>query len=846
MKSLRLLTARIASLFRRRRAVKPAPLAQQRQPRESKVRSIEPLEGRIAPALTLVNPLGDITAGPTHTGTLVELGQMLDPTALYAGHTLVKLTLNFDTDANTAGIQPAVVTFELFDDEAPLTVANFLRYAIETDNAAAFANDLVGTYFHRGVDGFVVQGGGFTANDKLTDHITTFGTVHNEFSASRSNVAGTIAMAKVGAESGGGPHSATSEWFVNVGNNSGNLDSQNGGFTVFGKVVEGLNYFTQIAALTKVEFNGAVSTDGDAIPVQNYNADPDNNPNTPSPKPTQDQIIRITAVDVIKPQATNTAGQSFQVVNITNPLNGQPSDVVTTPTFNLSGSTLPLTYVAGKSGTADVTVRVTVNDETVTDTFRVTVQPNLIATIAGETVRDILVPGDEIKPTIKLANNGGAQFQGLVDLNFYLSPPINGDTDGRRRDADDVLIGSFDDTQITVASDGSVTLSESFKIPAVFGAADGAYRLIAEIVGDASAPTELFTDDNVAPDGNGHGYLKQFGLVTLQGFGSRIAKLSYTETDGNVVTLSITGAGNGKVSQNAGGVNIAVSGTNGASIVNLASVLSATSTSAARAQLHHIDIANTLGTLNFAQADVDGYITISSGVKVAKFGDVTGNDRTLILGAFGTLNTSAATLNFGRVTDLNIESDQPIAALTAIDWRDTNGVENRIETPVLTKLNIKGNAAAGISGDFDADVNVLRTKAVSSFVVKGFLRDSTITTPGNVGAVRIGGMIDSSFFAGTTARPDSLDDFSAKRTITSFTIAGVTGSTIFFSDSQVAASTITTLVVKGIDGASGDSAFGFVADKVLSYSSVPGKAPRLNLTKPAITDVRGNYSLTIL
>jgi len=70
--------------------------------------------------------------------------------------------------------------------------------------------------------------------------------VPNEFSPSRSNVRGTIAMAKLD----GDPDSATNEWFINLGDNSANLDKQNGGFTVFGRVLDpGMDVVDTIAAL---------------------------------------------------------------------------------------------------------------------------------------------------------------------------------------------------------------------------------------------------------------------------------------------------------------------------------------------------------------------------------------------------------------------------------------------------------------------------------------------------------------------------------------------------------------------------------------------------------------------
>lgn len=112
---------------------------------------------------------------------------------------------------------------ELFDSVAPKTVANFLNYVR--------GGDFNNTFMHRSVPGFVVQGGGYRyAGGTTVTEVPKDPAVQNEFN--RSNLRGTIAMAKFGND----PNSATSEWFINLGDNSGDLDTQNGGFTVFGQV----------------------------------------------------------------------------------------------------------------------------------------------------------------------------------------------------------------------------------------------------------------------------------------------------------------------------------------------------------------------------------------------------------------------------------------------------------------------------------------------------------------------------------------------------------------------------------------------------------------------------------
>jgi peptidyl-prolyl cis-trans isomerase A (cyclophilin A) len=119
------------------------------------------------------------------------------------------------------------IDFLLFRERTPITIANFLGYV----NRGDYTNMIV----HRLVPGFVIQGGGFTivngADGGISaDSVATQPTIRNEFGV--SNTLGTISMAKLG----GNPDSATSQWFISTGANSDNLDSQNGGFTVFGVV----------------------------------------------------------------------------------------------------------------------------------------------------------------------------------------------------------------------------------------------------------------------------------------------------------------------------------------------------------------------------------------------------------------------------------------------------------------------------------------------------------------------------------------------------------------------------------------------------------------------------------
>jgi len=132
------------------------------------------------------------------------------------------------------------IDVELFPFETPITVNNFLAYAN--------AGEWDGTFFHRSVNNFIIQAGGFRANATF-DEIDGLPAILNE--PGISNLRGTIAMAKIGSN----PNSATNQWFFNLSNNSTNLDAQNGGFTVFGEIVDqkGLTTMDLIANFTRVD-----------------------------------------------------------------------------------------------------------------------------------------------------------------------------------------------------------------------------------------------------------------------------------------------------------------------------------------------------------------------------------------------------------------------------------------------------------------------------------------------------------------------------------------------------------------------------------------------------------------
>jgi peptidyl-prolyl cis-trans isomerase B (cyclophilin B) len=157
---------------------------------------------------------------------------------------LVSMKTNFGT-----------IIIELDQAKAPQTVANFLRYVRD-----GFYD---GTIFHRVIDGFMIQGGGFTQE---YEQKKTYDPIENEADNGLKNLRGTIAMARTND-----PHSATAQFFINVkDNNFLNYTSstpRGWGYTVFGKVTEGMEIVDKIKEVPTGSHGRDFPTDVPQSPV---------------------------------------------------------------------------------------------------------------------------------------------------------------------------------------------------------------------------------------------------------------------------------------------------------------------------------------------------------------------------------------------------------------------------------------------------------------------------------------------------------------------------------------------------------------------------------------------------
>lgn len=288
---------------------------------------MQELEPRLLLSAVLTQAVPDQHITASGGTAAIDLNAFFDDTDITG--TLVR----YDTVFGTFDI-------ELFDVDTPATVQNFLGYVDR--------GDYDGTFFHRNAlnqdtTPFVVQGGGFSfESPNIYNEVTAQPAVLNE--PGISNTRGTLAMAKLGSD----PNSATNQWFFNMGDNSANLDNQNGGFTVFGEVKgSGMDIVDQIAA-TPVwdasQLNGAFTD----LPLRNFTNDhfPNNDDLVVINSITrQDQELTFSVVSVSAPTRIAAVVDASGIVSVFTIGSSVPETVtVTVEAEDYDGNTTQTTF----------------------------------------------------------------------------------------------------------------------------------------------------------------------------------------------------------------------------------------------------------------------------------------------------------------------------------------------------------------------------------------------------------------------------------------------------------------------------------------------------------------------
>lgn len=253
--------------------------------------------------------------------------------------------VRFRSQFSKGGI-PVTMDMALFSNRTPTTRQNFLKYVTD--------GDYTNSFIHRSSPGFVIQGGASNIINGSIGSVPVDSPIMNEFGI--SNTLGTISMAKLG----GNPNSATSQWFVSLGANTNNLDFQNGGFTVFGR-------------MTRSTFgNAQIFGDPSTFPIFNYGGILEELPLFYTHTLNNLQISEFILFPsvALAPLPAGEAGESstltYSVVSNSNP-------AVATASIE-PGGILNLSPVAGQTGSTSVTVRATDSvGNTVDDSFTLTV-----------------------------------------------------------------------------------------------------------------------------------------------------------------------------------------------------------------------------------------------------------------------------------------------------------------------------------------------------------------------------------------------------------------------------------------------------------------------------------------
>lgn len=727
---------------------------------------VEGLESRILFHLELASAIPNTAVAPGTATSEINLAAHFD-NELIDG-TIVR----FATDLGN-------IDMEMFDQAAPQNVANFLGYV----NRGDYDN----TFIHRSVPGFVIQGGGYRANadlDQITTHIPQQPPVVNEFSPQRPNVRETVAMAKVAGfqdfngngvqDEGeptnpeGGPDSATSEFFVNLEDNRGEapfgLDFQNGGFTVFAHVIN--NTMTTADAIAGLP---RVNTPFQGLPIEGE-----------APLDSVDELVVVSSASVV-PEA---ALFSYTVTS-TNP--GLVSGAI-------ENGVLRLSYGAGQTGTAEVTVTATDIDGTiVSDTFT-----------AGVGVLDVQIGTGGAKSVTFTDADGTAATVSLKGGSGVVRFTGSGLTETLAKKGTSVA-GTIADVAVDMTGTGT---SGALTIKASGG--DGLIN-VSRITSDAGMKSIAGKQVNITA-----------GSVSIAG---NVGKADFADVSNSELTFGGSG----------GGLLLSLRDANGSNIVSQIPLKSLKANSFAGAGPESgVVTAPSLGKLT-VNGDFGGQLDLAGSLGSAKIGGAASTFLPWNVGG------SAGKLAIGSTADGFVADFLGGVASLSV----AGNLTGDIAASTIKSLKVQGDLTGA---------NLTLTgpgAALGKANVSGSIANSRVQATHGIGAVTASAINASTIYAGLTTDggvlPTLLEELNpGPSEIKSVTVKS-SGGAPSFVNSNIAARTIGKLKLGVIQAGNGGVPFGVAADSVGSLTATAAADIKASqLTEPAQSQTDQDFLITVL
>ena len=431
--------------------------------------------------------------------------------------------------------------------------------------------------------------------------------------------------------------------------------------------------------------------------------------------------------------------------------------------------------------------------------------PNFTAALGAISLPDVFVPGDKATVSVTVTNAGTVPGGGTFDVAVYASADLLGPGAG------DVLLATATARNVTIQPGAAKTFRLTVNITDALPA--GTWHLLG-VADDGGAVAESDETDNTAADATARELVWQFGT-----FGDRRnVKLAVHDAAGVLTTFQLSGGGWGEVGGGGDFESVDLHDTGAKSNARIAPAAGARTSIGALAADGHIN-----GVLA-ARVDLRGEVDIAGTAGRITLGNAAGGQAIRIHTNAGLPlpPRAALTLTLEDVRDLAVSTEEvPIKSLTALNWGGAAGPGNTIAAPSIGKLNVKGQKAGLLPGDFAAVLDLpgavgsariagdltgqwdilsagsvrvggdmsaatlalaqapdAKLWALGKLDVKGWIDDSRILAGGNVKSVSAGGVRGSDIFAAVAGSPpahalgDPTTDFAGEATIAAVTIKG--------------------------------------------------------------------------